>query len=230
LHFDILAPCHLAQGPQSTELGYKTNRNLFNSTRIEMPPVETPFMITVCGLEELAGHANRQISHVLSILDPDQPEPEAFGAYGEHARLELKFHDIIDEAPGFQAPQPEQVAKILEFGRDLLHDPENLRHLLVHCHAGISRSTASMTLLLAQAQPDLAARDVLAQVLHIRQKAWPNLRILELGETQLGREGEFSNAVGAIYRLQLERRPEMRDFFVEGGRSREIAIALGTRP
>src|SRR3974390_2699369 len=160
-------------------------------------PADTPFMITVCGLEELAGHAERQVSHVLSILDPDQPEPEAFGTYGEHARLELKFHDIIEETPGFQAPQPGHVAKIFEFGRDLLSDPENLRHLLVHCHAGISRSTASMTLLLAQAQPDLPASDVLAQVLHIRNKAWPNLRILEIGERLLRREGEFSSAVGA---------------------------------
>jgi len=195
-----------------------------------MQPIETPFLITVCGLEELAGHADRQVSHVLSILDPDQPEPEAFGAYGEHARLELKFHDIIEETPGFQAPQAEHVTKILEFGKDLLRDPENLRHLLVHCHAGISRSTASMSLLLAQAQPDLAASDVLAQVLRIREKAWPNLRILELGEHQLGREGEFSSAVGAIYRIQLERRPEIKNFFLDGGRRREVETALGPQP
>src|SRR5208283_3747145 len=132
-----------------------------------MLPADTPFTITVCGLEELSGHADRQVSHVLSILDPDQAEPEAFGAYGEHARLELKFHDVIDETEGFEAPQPEHIAKILEFGCDILRDPENLRHLLVHCHAGISRSTASMALLLAQAQPGLSADDVLAQVVHI---------------------------------------------------------------
>lgn len=192
-----------------------------------MPPIDTPFMITVCGLEELAGHADRQVSHVLSILDPDQPEPEAFGAYGEHARLELKFDDIIEETAGFLAPQPEHVAKMLEFGQDLLRDPENLRHLLVHCHAGISRSTAAMTLLLAEAQPELRAADVLAQVLHIRDKAWPNLRILALGELLLGREGEFTEAVGEIYRYQLERRPEIRNFFIDGGRGREIDVALG---
>ena len=126
-----------------------------------MPIIETPFMITVCGLEELAGHADRKVSHVLSILDPDQPEPEAFGAYGEHARLELKFHDIIEETPAFQAPQPDDVRKILDFGRDILREPENVRHLLVHCHMGISRSTASMALLLAQAQPELPASDIL---------------------------------------------------------------------
>jgi len=76
-----------------------------------MPIIETPFMITVCGLEELAGHADRKVSHVLSILDPDQPEPEAFGAYGEHARLELKFHDIIEETPGFRPPSRTMLAK-----------------------------------------------------------------------------------------------------------------------
>ncbi len=190
-------------------------------------PIEAPFKITVCGLEELAGHADRHVSHVLSILDPDQAEPEAFGAYGEHARLELKFHDVIDETPGFQAPQAEDVGRILHFGRNILRDPEALRHLLVHCHAGISRSTASMALLLGQAQPELPAGEVFAQVVHIREKAWPNLRILELGEEQLGRKGEFTSAVAAVYRAQLERRPQIKDFFLEGGRRREVEAALG---
>ncbi len=191
-----------------------------------MPPADAPFTITVCGLEELAGHADREVSHVLSILDPDQPEPEAFGAYGEHARLELKFHDIIEETAGFEAPQPGHVEKMLEFGQDLLRDPESVRHLLVHCHAGISRSTAAMTLLLAQAQPTLGADEVLAQVVHIREKAWPNLRILTFGEELLGRRGEFTSAAGAVYRLQLERRPEIKSFFIDSGRAREIAAAL----
>ena len=193
-----------------------------------MPSVKTPFMITVCGLEELAGHADRQVSHVLSILDPDQPEPEAFGAYGEHARLELKFYDIIEETPGFRAPQPEDVAKMLEFGRDILRDPENLRHLLVHCHMGISRSTAAMALLLAQALPDAPASEVMAHIVRIREKAWPNLRILIFGEEQLGRKGELSSAAGAVYRLQLERQPEIKTFFAESGRGREIEIALNS--
>jgi predicted protein tyrosine phosphatase len=221
--FAVLSLAHI---PKAANWVIMTARYSLKGPRPYMTPIETPFMITVCGLEELAGHADRQVSHVLSILDPEQPEPEAFGAYGEHARLELKFHDIIEDTPGFQAPQQEHVSKILAFGRDLLSDPENLRHLLVHCHAGISRSTASMTLLLAQAQPNLPASDVLAQVLHIRDKAWPNIRILEMGEKELGREGEFTSAVGAIYRYQLERRPEIKNFFLDGGRRREVEAAL----
>ncbi len=85
-----------------------------------------------------------------------------------------------------------------------------------------------MTLLLAQAQPGLGADEVLAQVVHIREKAWPNLRILSMGEELLGRQGEFIEAAGAVYRLQLERRPEIEDFFRDSGREREIEVALGS--
>ncbi len=184
-----------------------------------------PFQITICGIEELAGHAERQVSHVLSILDPDHQEPEAFGEYGEHAKLELRFHDVIEASAGIEAPQPHHIEQVLTFGRDILRDPESLRHLLVHCHMGVSRSTAAMTLLLAQAQPQSSARDVLHQVLAIREKAWPNLRILTFGEEQLGRSGEFTDAVGEIYRIQLDRRPQIKDFFLEVGRGREVELA-----
>ena len=190
-----------------------------------MSASELPFPITVCGIEELSGHADRQVSHVLSILDPDQPEPEAFGSYGEHSRLEMRFHDAIKEEPGIVAPQPEHVAEILSFGKDILADPESIRHLLVHCHMGISRSTASMTLLLAQAQPELPAQAILDQVVSIRDKAWPNLRILTFGEEQLGRKGEFTSVVGGVYRRQLEQRPEIREFFVRVGRDQEVELA-----
>lgn len=188
-----------------------------------------PFPITVCGIEELSGHSDRQVSHVLSIIDPDEPEPEAFGAYGEHAKLELRFHDIILERSGMRAPQEDDVEKILAFGRDILHDPAIIRHLLVHCHMGISRSTAAMTLLLAQAQPTMSAKDVLGQVVAIRSKAWPNSRILSFGERQLGRDGEFIAAAAEVYRVQLERRPEIKTFFLDVGRGREIDLALGQK-
>jgi len=35
-------------------------------------------------------------SDVVSILDPDWPVPSAFGACGEHQRLELRFDDVIE--------------------------------------------------------------------------------------------------------------------------------------
>ncbi len=188
-----------------------------------MTNASPPFGITVCGLDELEAYCRTGASHVLSILDPVHPAPDAFGAYGAHERLELRFDDIIEETPGQMAPGPAHVTQILGFGRDLAAGGGT--HLLVHCHAGISRSTAAMTLLLAQAQPALPAAAVLAQVHGIREKAWPNLRLVEIGDAALGRGGTLAAAAHALYRLQLEKRPHLATFMEEGGRGREVAAA-----
>ena len=184
-----------------------------------------PFGLTVCGIAELDGHASLGVSHVLSILDPIAPVPEAFGAFGEHAKLELRFDDVIEDTPGMIAPQPEHVAQILAFGRDLLAEPRPQAHLLVHCHAGISRSTAAMALLIAQGLPEQDAATVLAAVHAIREKAWPNLRLIEMGDAALGRGGLLVAAAHRLYALQLERRPQLAEFMEGCGRGREVAAA-----
>ncbi|TDH61548.1 protein-tyrosine-phosphatase [Dankookia rubra] len=179
-----------------------------------------PFGLTVCGIEELSGHCEAGVSHVLSILDPDWPVPEAFGSFGEHAKLELRFHDVIEDAAGTIPPSEADVRAVLAFGRDL--EAEAASRLLVHCHAGISRSTASMALILAQARPALGAEEILQGILGIREKAWPNLRILEIGDAMLGREGTLPAAAAALYRHQLNIRPHLAQVMRNAGRGREV--------
>lgn len=186
-----------------------------------------PFSISICGLEELAGHCQNRVSHVLSILDPDWPVPEAFGDFGEHARLELRFHDVIEmDRPGAIAPQEAHILELLAFGRDLLREPRTDAHLLVHCHAGISRSTASMALLLAQALPAASGERILGEIVCVRPQAWPNLRILEIGDHQLGRGGELVMAAIGLYRTRLAIEPDLAAQMRAGGRGREVALAL----
>jgi predicted protein tyrosine phosphatase len=180
-----------------------------------------PFKLTVCGIEELMGHCETGASHVLSILDPDHPVPEAFGRFGEHEKLELRFHDIIEDLPGMEPPREAEVASLLGFGRSI--KPND--HLLVHCHAGISRSTASMVLILAQALPNATGYDIVQEVLRIRPKAWPNLRIIEIGDAMLDRQGEMIAASIEAYRHQLEIRPQLAEFMTLGGREREVEAA-----
>jgi predicted protein tyrosine phosphatase len=144
-------------------------RDRGNEVAIEV----APFKITICGIDELGDHRDVGVSHVLSILDPKEPELPVFGSFGEHERVELRFDDVIEESPDLVAPHRRDVEAILGFGRSLHAEPSSCAHLLVHCHAGISRSTAAMALILAQARPELSAATILSEVLSIRSKAWP---------------------------------------------------------
>ncbi len=184
--------------------------------------MQLPFRITVCGLDELAAHRKARVSHVLSILDPDWPVPEVFGRFGEHRKLELRFHDIIDEVPGSVPPGLDDVRQLLAFGAELDREPVEDAHLLVHCHAGVSRSSAAMALLIAQAMPGHPGDAIFAEVLRIRPQIWPNLRIVEMGDRLLGRNGDLIAAVHRIYHLQISRRPELIGDFRSGGRGREV--------
>lgn len=185
-----------------------------------------PFRISVCGIEELTGHCETGVSHVLSILDPEWPVPEAFGAFGEHAKLELRFHDVIEpDVPATQPPGEEHVSALLAFGRDLTAEPPPEAHLLVHCHAGVSRSTAAMALVLAQGLPGIDAERIFAEVLRIREKAWPNLRMVEMGDRLLGRGGALVAAARGLYRHQLQVRPHLAEVMRRGARGREVDAA-----
>ena len=191
-----------------------------------------PFRVTICGIPELGEHGAAGVTHVLSILDPEWPDPPAFAAFAPHRRLALRFHDIIEPMPERLAPSRGDVARLLEFGHELAEfGREQNRpaesHLLVHCHAGVSRSTAATALILAQQHPDRPAQDVLDAVAQMRPRAWPNLRILEFGDALLGRNGEIVAAAAAIYRRVLDREPYLQEAMIDGGRGREVIAALG---
>jgi predicted protein tyrosine phosphatase len=183
------------------------------------------FAVTICGIPELAQHCSAGMTHVLSITAPEDFEPPAFAAFGPHRRLALRFHDIIEPTRDRLAPSRDDVVQLLAFGRELRAGDR----LLVHCHAGVSRSTAAATLILAQAYPDWPASDVLEAVVELRPRAWPNLRMLELGDELLGRGGEIVAAVAPIYLRALERDPAFGEMIRDNGRGREVSAAIGAR-
>jgi predicted protein tyrosine phosphatase len=192
-----------------------------------MPPATStfaPFRLTICGIPELDEHCAAGVTHVLSIIGPDWPDPPSFAAFPPHHRLTLCFHDIIEPRPELLPPTAGDVERLLAFGRE--SDLMAGGHLLIHCHAGVSRSTAAAALILAQARPDRSARVALDAVVQLRPRAWPNLRMIELGDALLGRDGEIVAAVAAIYRRFLEREPSFEEAMIDAGRSREVTAAL----
>lgn len=164
---------------------------------------------TICGLSELSSHCRAGVTHVLSILDPEAPDPGDLGGYPPHDQLTLRFHDIVAPAEGLIAPERKEVEALLAFGRRIADNSSD--HLLIHCHMGVSRSTAAAAALLLQAEPDTDEDAALAHVLRIRPQAWPNSRMIALADELLRRQGRMVAALGRLYQRQLHGHPHLID-------------------
>jgi predicted protein tyrosine phosphatase len=184
-------------------------------------------LLTVCGISELPDQRARAVTHVLSILDPDHPDPEAFQAYDPHHRTILRFNDVIDPLPGMILPEPRHVEAILRFGKDLTQDRTSRTdgHLLVHCHMGISRSTAAMLTLLAQTYPDESEDRLMARLAEIRPQAWPNSLMVQFADDLLSRRGRLTDALRRHYARQILRDPKTAEWMRQLGRGREVDMA-----
>lgn len=182
-----------------------------------------PIKQTICGISELPVHCGAGVTHVLSILDPDAIDPGDFDAYPRHDRLILRFHDIVAPVPGMVAPEPEDVEALLQFGRRLAGDQGE--HLLIHCHMGVSRSTAAATALLLQARPLADEDSALAHVESLRPQAWPNSRIIALADDLLRRQGRLVEALGRFYQRRLRSAPDVAELLRSGGRGAEVDLA-----
>jgi predicted protein tyrosine phosphatase len=182
------------------------------------------FQVTLCGIRELGRQKADDSTHVLSILDPNEPCPKSLTALEANRHLELRFHDVIEPKPGAVLPGARHIEQLLEFGRTILASATAAR-LLIHCHAGLSRSTAAAVLYLTQAYPRRSIHQTFGDVMRLRPGAWPNLRMLELGDEALGRHGEIIAAAGAFYRRTLDANPRIGTHLIRHGRSREVAWA-----
>jgi predicted protein tyrosine phosphatase len=123
-------------------------------------------------------------------------------------------------------PESHHIEALLEFGKGLAamtDDP--LNHLLVHCHAGISRSTASMTILLAKARPEADEDALFAHIREIRAQAWPNSRMIGLADDLLGRGGKLVAALRRHYAAQMRLRPDLAEMIGRVGRQQEVEMA-----
>jgi predicted protein tyrosine phosphatase len=171
-----------------------------------MPIAFVPFKLVICGLDQINAHCTSDISHIVSILDPGYDKPEALARFAAHERIDLRFHDIIDEHDQMTAPQRDDIDRLLQFGRSMLQSPSAI-NVLIHCHAGLSRSTAAALLLLMQGQPRQSPETTMTQLLEIKPNAWPNLRMIEIGDDLLGCAGQLVVAVRHHYASLVERYP-----------------------
>lgn len=110
--------------------------------------------------------------------------------------LFLGFNDINAPQAGMTAPGTEHIEQFLAFARGW----DRTTPLLVHCYAGISRSTAAAFIAAIALDPGHDER-VLARLLRQRApSATPNPRLIALADDLLGRKGRMVDAIAAIGR------------------------------
>lgn len=134
-------------------------------------------------------------SHLVSWLSPPAEAPPIALSFPPRQRLLLTSHDVPYEAEGFQAPSEGDVARLLAFAAEW----DGLRPMLVHCWAGVSRSTAA-AYAIACARSRLPEVE-LAQALRLASPgATPNPLIVSLADARLGRGGRMVEAIAQIGR------------------------------
>jgi predicted protein tyrosine phosphatase len=142
----------------------------------------------VYAFEDVTADAVAQADAIVSIGDPGESMPLAVSR-SRKRRLRLTFFDF-DHEHG-ESPQIDHVRDLIAFAKDL----QPGQKLLVHCYAGISRSTASLAIILAVLHPELDYDAIFEAVHRIRPEAWPNKRIIAYADHILKCEGQFNDAL-----------------------------------
>ena len=150
-------------------------------------------MIVVCSLAAMPQQVSEVApSHLISMLAPEDPIVTPRG-FPPERHLKLSFDDIADEIPGHVAPAEEHIEAILDHATGWDRDDP----VVVHCFAGISRSTAAALILLtmeANGHEVAAARLLRRQAPH----AQPNPRMIAIADRLLGRDGRLVAALAAM--------------------------------
>jgi predicted protein tyrosine phosphatase len=146
------------------------------------------FKLKISNLTDAKRLSQEWATHTISLLDPDIDGITLPIAGKESLLRRYYFHDVNPKytpSEYLKPATPEQIQEILEFSAWL----EPTDKLLVHCHAGISRSTAVAIGILCQ--HGLTPKKAFTHVLQIRPIASPNRHILALFDDILRLEGKL---------------------------------------
>jgi predicted protein tyrosine phosphatase len=152
--------------------------------------------IYVCPLSRLAETVSTSgARHIVTIINDGTPvvRPDAVHA-ANHLRIGV--HDICEPMDGMICPAEEHVSGFLRF----MTTWDRQAPVVVHCFAGISRSTAAAFSGLCAVRPDLDEAEIAWRLRSRSPQATPNLRIVTLADLILGRGGRMVRAVEAIGR------------------------------
>ncbi len=168
-------------------------------------------MIHVCSLSRLQETVDDTgARHVISLIGDEARVERPRGVAPEN-HLWLRLHDICAPLDGYVLPDEAHVTGLLQFVRGW----DRQAPLVVHCFAGISRSTASAFASVCALSPHRDESSIAQALRRASPTATPNIRIVSLADQLLRRNGRMVAAIetigrgvmaeeGTPFRLELE--------------------------
>ena len=153
-------------------------------------------MIHVCSLARLHDtvHQTGALHIVTMLKDTDRVERPDHILESNH--LILGMDDITSEMDGYVTPCEEHVGRLLSFVRGW----DRARPLVMHCYAGISRSTAGAYVAACALNAKRSELTIARELRGASTTATPNARIVSLADRMLGRHGRMVAAIESIGR------------------------------
>ena len=151
-------------------------------------------MIHVCSLARLPDTvATTGARHVVSLLAKDDPLARPATIAPEN-HLWLQVHDIIEPMAGHVMPQHQHVRELIGF----VERWPRRTPLVIHCYAGVSRSTAAAYVAVCVLNPGGDEHRIARVLRDASPTAMPNIRIVTVADELLGRRGRMISAIRAI--------------------------------
>jgi len=151
-------------------------------------------MIHVCSLARLYSTVDEiGASHLITLLRlTDRVERPAHIVAENH--LVLALDDITTPMDGYIAPGEEHVERLIDFAGKW----DRSTPMVVHCFAGISRSTAGAFVAACAVNPQRDEMQIAWDMRRASRTATPNARIVSIADRLLGRNGRMVRAIETI--------------------------------
>ncbi len=132
---------------------------------------------------------------LVTLINPDYPveRPQLIEPHRHH-RADIA--DITEPMDGHVAPGQHHVERYLDFVRDW----DRAHPLLIHCYAGVSRSTAAAFIAVCALNPKRDEMELAQQLRALSPTATPNLLLVRHADTLLQRNQRMVEAIQSIGR------------------------------